>query len=170
LLAGKGYTIRRRPIEIHCTRFGLLFRARRKLFHLCARCSSASSPHIPALPPSLPDASTSQSSSFLRRKHLRTCERFRRRLTRARDRFPQGSPRVLGVRQIHGRSPSIVKGQAKMESYHLSTVVVVQYMLLRMAGKRLNPSPMSGSPSAGKSLRTARCRRTISNLSRAKVL
>ena len=36
-------------------------------------------------------------------------------------------PRLLGVRHIHGRSPSFVKGQTKMESYHLTTVVVAQY-------------------------------------------
>jgi hypothetical protein len=41
--------------------------------------------------------------------------------------LPPGSPRLLGVRQIHGRSPSIVKGQTKMESYHQTTVVVAQY-------------------------------------------
>jgi len=42
--------------------------------------------------------------------------------------LPSGPPRLLAVRQIHGRSPSIIKGQTKMESYHL-TVVVAQYTL-----------------------------------------
>ena len=41
--------------------------------------------------------------------------------------LPQGSPRLLGIRQIRGRFPSIVKGQSKIESYHLTTVVVAQY-------------------------------------------
>jgi hypothetical protein len=34
---------------------------------------------------------------------------------------------VLGVRQIKGRSPSVVKGQTKMESYFLTIVVLAQY-------------------------------------------
>jgi hypothetical protein len=41
--------------------------------------------------------------------------------------LPPGSPRVLGVRQIRGRFPSIVKGQTKMENYSQTTVVVAQY-------------------------------------------
>jgi hypothetical protein len=41
--------------------------------------------------------------------------------------LPPGSPRVLGVRQIRGRFPSIAKGQTKMETYHQTTVVVAQY-------------------------------------------
>jgi hypothetical protein len=41
--------------------------------------------------------------------------------------LPPGSPRVLGVRQIRGRFPSIVKGQTKMESYHQTTVIIAQY-------------------------------------------
>ena len=41
--------------------------------------------------------------------------------------LPPGSPRLLGIRQIRGRSPSIVKEQTKMKSYHLTTVVVAQY-------------------------------------------
>jgi hypothetical protein len=38
-----------------------------------------------------------------------------------------GPPRVLGVRQFKGRFPSVVKGQTKMESYFLTTVVLAQY-------------------------------------------
>ena len=38
-----------------------------------------------------------------------------------------GVPHLLSVRQIHGRTPNIVKGQAKIESYQLTTVVVGQY-------------------------------------------
>jgi hypothetical protein len=41
--------------------------------------------------------------------------------------LPPGSPRLLGVRQIHGRFPSTVKGQTRMQSYHQTTVVVAQY-------------------------------------------
>ncbi len=41
--------------------------------------------------------------------------------------LPPGSPRVLGVRQIRGRFPSIVKGQTKMESYNQTTVIIAQY-------------------------------------------
>jgi len=42
--------------------------------------------------------------------------------------LPPGSSHVLGVRQIRGRSPSVVKGQTKMESYFLTIVVVAQYV------------------------------------------
>jgi hypothetical protein len=41
--------------------------------------------------------------------------------------LPPGSPHVLGVRQLKGRFPSVVKGQTKMESYFLTTVVLAQY-------------------------------------------
>lgn len=41
--------------------------------------------------------------------------------------LPPGSPHVLAVRQIRGRSPNVVKGQTKMESYFLTTVVLAQY-------------------------------------------
>jgi hypothetical protein len=41
--------------------------------------------------------------------------------------LPPGSPHVLGVRQIKGRSPNVLKGQTKMESYFLTTVVLAQY-------------------------------------------
>jgi hypothetical protein len=41
--------------------------------------------------------------------------------------LPPGPPHILSVRQTSGRLPSITKGQTKMESYHLTTVVVAQY-------------------------------------------
>ncbi|HEY5706574.1 MAG TPA: hypothetical protein VIS96_13480 [Terrimicrobiaceae bacterium] len=41
--------------------------------------------------------------------------------------LPPGPPRLLAIRQVSGRFPSIVKGHAKMESYHQTTVVVAQY-------------------------------------------
>ncbi len=41
--------------------------------------------------------------------------------------LPPGSPHVLGVRQIKGRSPNVLKGQTKMESHFLTTVVLAQY-------------------------------------------
>jgi len=41
--------------------------------------------------------------------------------------LPPGSPHVLSVRQIRGQSPSVIKGHAKMESYHLTTVLAAQY-------------------------------------------
>jgi hypothetical protein len=39
-----------------------------------------------------------------------------------------GSPHVLGVRQIKGHAPNVVKGQTKMERYFLTTVVLAQYI------------------------------------------
>ncbi|HEU4679935.1 MAG TPA: hypothetical protein VFS35_10470 [Terrimicrobiaceae bacterium] len=41
--------------------------------------------------------------------------------------LPVGSPRVLGIRQVRGRSANVVKGQTKMESYFLTTVLLGQY-------------------------------------------
>jgi hypothetical protein len=41
--------------------------------------------------------------------------------------LPTGPPRVLGIRQARGRSPSVVKDQTRMQSYVLTTVVVAQY-------------------------------------------
>jgi hypothetical protein len=41
--------------------------------------------------------------------------------------LPPGSPHVLGVRQLTGRFPNVVKVQTKMESYFLTTVVLGQY-------------------------------------------
>jgi len=41
--------------------------------------------------------------------------------------LPPGVPHLLSARQIRGRTPNIVKGQAKIESYQLTTVVVGQY-------------------------------------------
>jgi hypothetical protein len=41
--------------------------------------------------------------------------------------LPPGPPRLLAVRQLSGRFPSIVKGQAKMDSYHQTIVVVAQH-------------------------------------------
>lgn len=38
-----------------------------------------------------------------------------------------GAPRVLSIRRIKGKAPHVVKGQAKMESYDLSTAVIAQY-------------------------------------------
>jgi hypothetical protein len=38
-----------------------------------------------------------------------------------------GPPKLLSVRQASGRFPRITKGQTKMESYHLTTIVVAQY-------------------------------------------
>lgn len=41
--------------------------------------------------------------------------------------LPPGPPRLLSVRRASGRHPSITKGQTKMESYQLTTIVVAQY-------------------------------------------
>ena len=41
--------------------------------------------------------------------------------------LPAGPVRVLGVRQVRGRSPNVVKDQTRMRSYFLTTVVVAQY-------------------------------------------
>jgi hypothetical protein len=41
--------------------------------------------------------------------------------------WPPGSPHGLGVRQLKGQFPNVVKGQTKMESYFLTTVVLGQY-------------------------------------------
>jgi hypothetical protein len=41
--------------------------------------------------------------------------------------LPPGPPKLLSVRQVSGRFPRITKGQTKMESYHLTTVVIAQY-------------------------------------------
>ncbi len=38
-----------------------------------------------------------------------------------------GSPRVLGIRQVRGRSANVVKGETRMQSYFLTTIVVAQY-------------------------------------------
>ena len=41
--------------------------------------------------------------------------------------LPPGSPDAPGVRQLKGRFPNVAKGQTKMESYFLTTVVLGQY-------------------------------------------
>jgi hypothetical protein len=41
--------------------------------------------------------------------------------------LPSGVPRILSMKQIHGKTPSVLKGQAKIERYNYSTVVVAQY-------------------------------------------
>ena len=41
--------------------------------------------------------------------------------------LPPGAPHVLGVRQVRGRSSSVVKEQTRIQSYFLTTVVVAQY-------------------------------------------
>jgi len=41
--------------------------------------------------------------------------------------LPAGAPRVLSIRQISLKSPSVVKGQAKIERSTLTTVLVAQY-------------------------------------------
>ncbi len=38
-----------------------------------------------------------------------------------------GSPQVLSIRQIRGKAPRVEKGQSKMATYNLTTVVVAQY-------------------------------------------
>ena len=52
---------------------------------------------------------------------------FQKKVYTGSGRLPPGPPNLLGVRQASGRYPSITKGQTKMESYHLTTVVVAQY-------------------------------------------
>jgi hypothetical protein len=37
------------------------------------------------------------------------------------------APRVLGFRQVRGRSPHVVKDQTRMQSFSLTTIVVAQY-------------------------------------------
>lgn len=41
--------------------------------------------------------------------------------------LPGGAPRVLSMRRVVGKAPKVLKGQARMESYNYSTVVVAQY-------------------------------------------
>lgn len=41
--------------------------------------------------------------------------------------LPAGSPRVLSIRQIKGKAPHVEKGQAKMRTYDLTTVLIAQY-------------------------------------------
>lgn len=41
--------------------------------------------------------------------------------------LPPGAAHVLGLRQFKGQSATVIKGQAKMESYLLTTVVMAQY-------------------------------------------
>jgi hypothetical protein len=48
---------------------------------------------------------------------------FQKKSTQAPVRFRLGLP-VLGVRQVRGRSPNVVKDQTRMQSYFLTTVVV----------------------------------------------
>lgn len=38
-----------------------------------------------------------------------------------------GSPQILSMRIIKGKAPSVVKGQAKVVTYELSTAVIAQY-------------------------------------------
>ncbi len=38
-----------------------------------------------------------------------------------------GAPRVLSIRQIKGKAPHVEKGQAKMRTYDLTTVLIAQY-------------------------------------------
>ena len=52
---------------------------------------------------------------------------FQKKVYTGSGRLPPGSPHVLGVRQLKGRFPNVVKGQTKMESYFLTTVVLGQY-------------------------------------------
>jgi hypothetical protein len=52
---------------------------------------------------------------------------FQKKVYTGSGRLASGSPHVLGLRQVHGRSPNVVKGQTKMESYFLTTVVLAQY-------------------------------------------
>lgn len=41
--------------------------------------------------------------------------------------LPAGSPNVLSIRRIKGKAPQVIKGQAKMERYDLTTAVIAQY-------------------------------------------
>lgn len=41
--------------------------------------------------------------------------------------LPNGQARVLSMRQIKGKAPYVVKGQAKMDTYSLTTVLIAQY-------------------------------------------
>jgi hypothetical protein len=41
--------------------------------------------------------------------------------------LPPGSPHLLGVRQVRGRSTNVVKGQTKMEGYFRTTIVAAHY-------------------------------------------
>lgn len=41
--------------------------------------------------------------------------------------LPSGSPQILSIKQIKVKSPSVNKGQAKIERYMVTTVVVAQY-------------------------------------------
>lgn len=38
-----------------------------------------------------------------------------------------GAPQVLSIRRIRGKAPQVIKGQAKMERYDLTTAVIAQY-------------------------------------------
>ncbi len=39
-----------------------------------------------------------------------------------------GSPQVLSMRIIRGKAPNVIKGQAKVVTYELSTAVIAQYV------------------------------------------
>ena len=41
--------------------------------------------------------------------------------------LPAGSTRVLSMREVHGTSPHVVKGQAKVEAYFYVTALIVHY-------------------------------------------
>ncbi len=52
---------------------------------------------------------------------------FQKRVYAGSGPLPAGSPGVLGFRQVRGRSPKVEKGQPRMESHFLTTIVVAQY-------------------------------------------
>jgi hypothetical protein len=41
--------------------------------------------------------------------------------------LPAGVPTVISIRRIKGKSPQVIKGQARMEQYDLTTALIAQY-------------------------------------------
>jgi len=52
---------------------------------------------------------------------------FQKTNYRGRGPLATGSPRVLSMKQVKGKAPSVVKGKTKIDRYMYTTVVVAQY-------------------------------------------
>lgn len=52
---------------------------------------------------------------------------FQSRIYKGSASLPSGQPRVISMKQTRGKAPSVVKGQTKMQTYDLTTVLIAQY-------------------------------------------
>ncbi len=52
---------------------------------------------------------------------------FQSRVYKGSAALPSGSPQVISIKQTRGKTPSVVKGQTKMQTYDLTTVLIAQY-------------------------------------------